>query len=76
MHQSQPPIYHCADYDAQTCLQDMLHALLLSEGVYLGVDVGEAAAAEAISKLQAEMLPSHLTRLHAVQWSKPHANQR
>ena len=54
----------------------MLHALLLSEGVYLGVDMSEAAAAEAIDTLQTETLPPHMTRLQAVQWSKSHVKQR
>lgn len=56
--------------------QDMLHALLLSEGVYKAVDEGEAAAADAIDKLQAETLPSHIKRLQAVQWSRRHVDQR
>ena len=54
----------------------MLHALLLSEGVYKAVDEGEAAAADAIDRMQEETLPAHIARIQAVQWSRPHVKQR
>ena len=56
--------------------QDMLHALILSEGVYKAIDEGEEAATEAIDRMQAETVPSHANRLQAVQWSQPHVSQR
>ena len=53
--------------------QDMVQALLLSEGVYKGADLGEAAAVDIMDSMQSE-LP--LSRLTSVQWSKPHGPQR
>ena len=54
----------------------MLHALILSEGVYRAVDEGELAAVEAIDTLQRELALEASSALQAVQWSQPHANQR
>jgi hypothetical protein len=55
--------------------RDMVHALLLSEGVYRGAELGEDRAVGIMDSLQSE-LPEHLCRLEAVQWSQPNGPQR
>ena len=52
--------------------RDMVHALVLSEGVYRGVEHGEAAALDIMDSLQSELR----SELQAVQWSQPHGPQR
>ena len=56
-------------------LQDLLHCIILSEGVYRAHEGGPIAATAALNILQESLHPS-LSSLQSVQYSLPHVHHR
>ena len=56
-------------------LQDLLNALVLSEGAYKAVDHGSRIAAELVSRVVAGFPPGYIT-LQRLQWSSPSVRHR